>query len=153
MRVFNFAAGPATLPLEVLQQAQAELTDWRGSGMSVMEISHRSKAFIGVAAEAEADLRELMGIPPNYKVLFLQGGATLQFGMLPMNLLRGKTGADYVNTGEWSKKAIKEAKRYGGVNIAASAEDRQFTYAPPQSAWCSGLRRSARGSRWPLPYR
>ena len=135
MRVFNFAAGPATLPLAVLERARDEMTDWQGSGMSVMEMSHRGKEFVSIAEQAEADLRELMGIPANYKVLFVQGGATLQFAAIPMNLLRGKKSADYVNTGEWAKKAIKEAKRYGGVNIAASAEDRQFTYAPPQSAW------------------
>jgi phosphoserine aminotransferase len=134
-RVFNFAAGPAILPEPVLQQAAQEMLDWHGSGMSVMEMSHRGKEFVSIAEQAEADLRELMGIPSNYKVLFVQGGATLQFAAVPLNLLRGKKSADYVNTGEWAKKAIKEAKRYGAVNIAASAEDRQFTYAPPQSAW------------------
>ena len=134
-RVFNFAAGPAILPEPVLQQAAEEMLDWRGSGMSVMEMSHRGKEFISIADQAEADLRELMGIPANYKVLFVQGGATLQFAAIPLNLLRGKQSADYINTGEWAKKAIKEAKRYGGVNVAASAEDRQFTYAPAQSAW------------------
>ena len=112
MTIYNFSAGPAVLPKEVLQQVQAELVDWHGSGMSVMEMSHRGKEFMGIAAETEADLRELMGIPANYKVLFLQGGASSQFAMVPMNLLRGKAGADYLNTGEWSKKAIKEAKKY-----------------------------------------
>jgi len=106
------------------------MLDWRGSGMGVMEMSHRGKEFIGIHAEAEKDLRELLAIPANYKVLFLQGGATLQFAQIPMNLLRGKGKADYVNTGEWSKKAIKEAKQYCDVHVAASSEDRNFTYAP-----------------------
>ena len=129
-RVFNFSAGPAALPLEVLQQAQAEMVNWHGCGMSVMEMSHRGKEYMAIQAEAEADLRELMGIPANYKVLFLQGGASLQFAMVPMNLLRGKASADYLNTGEWSKKAIKEAKKYGAVNVIASSEDKNFSYAP-----------------------
>ncbi len=130
MTIYNFSAGPAVLPKAVLQQVQAELVDWHGSGMSVMEMSHRGKEFMGIAAEAEADLREVMGIPANYKVLFLQGGASSQFAMVPMNLLRGKPSADYLNTGEWSKKAIKEAKKYGAVNVVASSEDRNFSYAP-----------------------
>ena len=134
-RVFNFAAGPAVLPEAVLQQAAQEMLDWRGSGMSVMEMSHRGKEFVSIAEQAEADLRELMAIPANYKVLFVQGGATLQFAAVPMNLLRGKASADYINTGEWAKKAIKEARRYGKVNVAASAEDRNFTYAPAQKDW------------------
>jgi len=134
-RIFNFAAGPAVLPEPVLEQASREMLDWHGCGTSVMEMSHRGKEFIGIAAAAEADLRELLGVPANYKVLFLQGGATLQFAAIPMNLLRGKSSADYVNTGEWSKKAIKEAKRYCSVNIAASSEDKKFTYAPAQAAW------------------
>jgi phosphoserine aminotransferase len=134
-RIYNFAAGPAVLPEPVLEQASREMLDWHGCGTSVMEMSHRGKEFVGIAAAAEADLRELLGVPANYKVLFLQGGATLQFAGIPMNLLRGKQSADYVNTGEWSKKAIKEAKRYGGVSIAASSEDRNFTYAPKQAAW------------------
>lgn len=134
-RVYNFSAGPATLPREVLEQAREELVNWRGCGMSVMEMSHRSKEYMDIQAQAESDLRELMGIPANYKVLFLQGGASSQFAMVPMNLLRGKATADYVNTGEWSKKAIKEAKKYCTVNIAASSEDRNFSYAPPQSEW------------------
>jgi phosphoserine aminotransferase len=129
-RVFNFSAGPAALPEEVLSQAAAEMLDWHGSGMSVMEMSHRGKEFISIAAQAEADLRELLAVPENYKVLFLQGGATLQFAQVPMNLLRGKGKADYVVTGEWSKKAIKEAKSFCDVAIAASSEDRNFTYAP-----------------------
>ena len=134
-RVFNFAAGPAVLPEPALEQAAREMLDWHGSGTSVMEMSHRGKEFIGIAAQAESDLRELMAIPKNYKVLFLQGGATLQFAAVPMNLLRGRKGADYVNTGEWSKKAIKEAKRYCAVNVAASSEDKNFSYAPKQAAW------------------
>ena len=133
--IYNFSAGPAVLPKAVLQQVQQELVDWHGCGMSVMEMSHRGKEFMGIAAEAEADLRALMGIPSGYKVLFLQGGASSQFAMVPMNLLRGKASADYLNTGEWSKKAIKEAKRYGAVNVVASSEDKNFSYAPAQSAW------------------
>ncbi len=135
MTIYNFSAGPAVLPKEVLQQVQSELMEWHGSGMSVMEMSHRGKEFMGIAAEAEADLREIMGIPANYKVLFLQGGASTQFSMIPMNLLRGKTGADYLNTGEWSKKAIKEAKKYCSVNVVATSEDKNFSYAPDQSTW------------------
>jgi phosphoserine aminotransferase len=131
-RIFNFSAGPAMLPAEVLSRAGDEMLDWRGSGMSVMEMSHRGPEFISIAEEAEADLRELLAIPANYKLLFLQGGATLQFAQVPMNLLRGKTKADYVLTGEWSKKAIKEAKNYCDAAVAASAEDRNFTYAPKE---------------------
>ncbi|MEP6878708.1 MAG: 3-phosphoserine/phosphohydroxythreonine transaminase [Nitrosospira sp.] len=134
-RIFNFSAGPAVLPAEVLQQARDEMLDWHGSGMSIMEMSHRGKEFMSIAAKIETDLRELVGIPANYKVLFLSGGASSQFAMVPMNLLRGKKSADYVNTGEWSKKAIKEAKRYGAVNIVASSEDANFTYVPPQDTW------------------
>jgi phosphoserine aminotransferase len=133
--VFNFSAGPAVLPEEVLRQAAAEMLDWHGSGMSVMEMSHRGKEFIAIAEEAEAGLRSLMAIPANYKVLFLQGGASLQFAMVPINLLRGKASADYVNTGEWSKKAIKEAQAFCRVNVAASSEDANFTYAPERSRW------------------
>ena len=129
-RIFNFSAGPAVLPEEVLSRAGDEMLDWHGSGMCVMEMSHRGKEFMSIAAEAEKDLRELLAIPNNYKVLFLQGGATLQFAQIPMNLLHGKGRADYVNSGEWSKKAIKEAKAYCEVHIAASSEDRKFTYAP-----------------------
>ena len=134
-RIFNFSAGPAALPQAVLEQARDELVNWRGCGMSVMEMSHRGKEYMSIQAEAEADLRELMGIPANYKVLFLQGGASTQFAMIPMNLLRGKASADYLNTGEWSKKAIKEAKKYGAVNVVATSEDKNFTYAPTQDAW------------------
>jgi phosphoserine aminotransferase len=131
-RVFNFSAGPAILPEEVLQQAQQELLDWRGSGMSVMEMSHRGKEYMSIAAQAEADLRELMAIPANYKVLFLQGGASSQFAMVPMNLLRGKKSADYVNTGIWSQKGIDEASRYCRVNVVASAESNNFSRVPQQ---------------------
>jgi phosphoserine aminotransferase len=135
MTIYNFSAGPAVLPKEVLQQAQAELTDWHGSGMSVMEMSHRGKEYMGIQAQAEADLRELMGIPVNYKVLFLQGGASLQFSMIPLNLLRGKLSADYVNTGEWSKKAISEAKKFSYVNVAANNADKNCTYVPAFDSW------------------
>jgi phosphoserine aminotransferase len=135
MRKFNFSPGPAVLPEEILRQAQDEMLDWHGSGMSVMEMSHRGKEFMSIAAAAEADLRELLAIPPGYKVLFMQGGATSQFAMVPMNLLRGKTAADYIHTGEWAKKAIGEAKKFCSVNTAASGEDRKFTYAPPKSSW------------------
>lgn len=133
--IFNFSAGPAVLPAEVLQQARDEMLDWHGSGMSVMEMSHRGKEFMSIAAKVEADLRELLGIPGNYKVLFLSGGASSQFAMVPMNLLHGRKSANYVNTGEWSKKAIKEAKKYCAVNIAASSEDANFTYVPAQATW------------------
>ena len=129
-RIFNFSAGPAVLPEEVLARAGDEMLDWRGSGMSVMEMSHRGKEFIAIAAEAEKDLRDLLAIPANYKVLFLQGGATLQFSGIPMNLLGGRGKADYVLTGEWSKKAAKEAQSCCDVAIAASSEDRSFRYAP-----------------------
>ena len=134
-RVFNFSAGPAVLPEAVLAQAAAEMLDFGGTGTSVMEMSHRSKAFIDIHARAEADLRELLGIPKNYKVLFLQGGAAAQFALIPMNILNGKTGADYINTGQWSKKAISEAKKFCKVNVAASSEDQNFSYAPAQATW------------------
>jgi phosphoserine aminotransferase len=134
MRVFNFAAGPATLPLEVLQQVRDEMLDWRGSGMSVMEISHRSKAFIGVAQEAENLLRELLGVPANYKVLFLQGGATGMFSAIPLNLTGAASTVDYINTGAWSKKAIGEAKRLTKVNVAADEAASSYCSAPEQGA-------------------
>jgi phosphoserine aminotransferase len=134
-RVFNFSAGPAMLPEEVLVQAQEEMLDWQGTGMCVMEMSHRGKEFVSIATQAEQDLRELLCVPDNYKVLFLQGGASSQFAMVPLNLLRGKQQADYVNTGLWSKKAIAEGKRYCEVNIAANAEASGFTYIPPQAEW------------------
>lgn len=132
-RVFNFSAGPAALPQAVIEKAQAEMLDWNGSGMSVMEMSHRGKEYMSIAAKAESDLREVMGIPSNYKVLFLQGGASTQFAMVPLNLLQGKGKADYINTGAWSKKAIAEAKRYGEVNVAATTEATKFSSTPTQA--------------------
>ena len=135
MRVFNFSAGPAVMPEDVLRKAAAEMLDWHGSGMSVMEMSHRAKEFIGIYEKAQADLRALLKIPANYKILFLQGGAIAENAIIPMNLLLGRSTADYVNTGEWSKKSIKEAKKYCSVNIAASAEDRNFTYVPARETW------------------
>lgn len=132
-RIFNFNAGPAALPQSVLEQVRDELLDWHGSGMSVMEMSHRAQPYMTIAAEAEADLRKLMGVPSNYKILFLQGGATAQFAVVPMNLLRGRAGADYVITGAWGKKAAKECAKYGKVNVAA--QPASFTSVPPQSSW------------------
>jgi phosphoserine aminotransferase len=132
MRIFNFSPGPAALPLEVLEQAQGELLDWQESGMSVMEISHRSKAFEQVAGGAEADLRELMSIPRNYQVLFLQGGASAQFSFVPLNLASAQSTVDYVNTGHWSRKAIAEAGRYCQVHVAGDAGG-NYTRVPPQS--------------------
>lgn len=134
-RVFNFSAGPAVLPEPVLARAAEEMLDWHGSGMSVMEMSHRGPEFISIHARAESDLRELLAIPKNYKVLFLQGGAAAQFAVIPMNILRGRTSADYVNTGQWSTKAIGEAKKYCKVNVAASSQDANFTYVPGQAQW------------------
>jgi len=128
-RVWNFSAGPAALPEEVLLQARDELLDWHGAGCSVMEMSHRGKEFTGIIEQAEADLRELMGIPAGYKVLFLQGGATLQFAQIPMNLLAGRS-ADYIVTGSWSKKAFREAQRIGNVRCAATTEASNFTCLP-----------------------
>jgi len=130
VRVFNFAAGPATLPLEVLEQARSELTDWRGSGMSVMEVSHRSKAFQAVAADLESTLRNLLAVPSGYKVIFLQGGATAQFAGIPLNLAQAESTVDYLNTGAWSKKAIGEAKRYAKVNIAADESASGYNTVP-----------------------
>ena len=132
-RAFNFSAGPAMLPTAVIERAQAEMADWNGSGMSVMEMSHRGKEYMSIAAQAETDLRALMNIPDNYKVLFLQGGASQQFSAIPLNLMRGKS-ADYINTGMWSKKAIGEAKRFGDVRVAASTEDTNFTTVPAVDA-------------------
>ena len=128
-RVYNFAAGPAVLPEEVLKEAAEEMLDYRGTGMSVMEMSHRSKAFEGIIGDAEKTLRELMNIPDNYKVLFLQGGGSTQFAMIPMNLMKNKV-ADYIKTGQWAKKAAAEAQIYGKVNILASSEDKTFSYIP-----------------------
>ena len=133
-RVYNFSAGPAILPEEVLREAQAEMMDYRGTGMSVMEMSHRSRAFEAIIQEAEKDLRELMNIPEKYKVLFLQGGASLQFAMIPMNLMRNKV-VDYIVTGQWAKKAWQEAQKYGKANKIASSEDRNYSYIPD----CSDL--------------
>jgi phosphoserine aminotransferase len=135
VRVFNFAPGPAALPVEVLEQARDELTDWHGSGMSVMEISHRSKAFMAVAAAAAADLRELLVIPGDYKVLFMQGGATAQFSAIPMNLARPDASTDYVNTGSWSKKALGEARHYCKVNVAADGAASNYTSVPARADW------------------
>jgi phosphoserine aminotransferase len=134
-RVFNFSAGPAVLPQEVLEQAREEMLDWHGSGMSVMEMSHRGKEFMSIAETAESDLRELLAIPSNYKVLFLQGGATAQFSMVPQNLLKDRKSADYIYTGQWSKKAVAEAGKFCRVNVAASSEDRNFTYVPKRESW------------------
>jgi len=134
-RVFNFSAGPAMLPEAVLEQARAEMLDWQGTGMSVMEMSHRGKEFMSIAEKAEVDLRHLLGIGEDYKVLFLQGGASSQFAMVPINLLGAKTSADYLNTGQWSKKAISEARRYCDVNVAASSEDSGFTTIPDRDQW------------------
>ena len=132
--MYNFSAGPAVLPEEVLKEAQEEMLDYRGCGMSVMEMSHRSKVFQNIIDEAEADLRDLMGIPSNYKVLFLQGGASLQFSMIPMNLMKNGV-ADYIVTGQWAKKAYAEAQKYGKANKIASSEDKTFSYIPD----CSDL--------------
>lgn len=129
-RVYNFSAGPSVLPLSVLQKIQSELLNYQGSGQSVMEMSHRSEVFIQIADTAEANLRALLGIPSNYKVLFLQGGASLQFTMIPMNLMTPNKKADFINTGEWSKKAAQEAKRFGEVRIVDSSEDKNFNYIP-----------------------
>jgi len=133
--IYNFSAGPAMLPVPVMEQAREELLDWHSTGMSVMEMSHRSKEYLSVATQAEADLRGLLEIPDNYHVLFLQGGATSQFAMVPHNLLRGKTGADYINTGAWSKKAIKEARRYCDVNVAADSDDTNYSTIPDRAEW------------------
>jgi phosphoserine aminotransferase len=136
VRVHNFSAGPAALPVEVLQQVQSELLDWQGSGMSVMEISHRSKAFIRMAEQAEQDLRELLAVPGNYRVLFLQGGASGQFAAVPLNLAPADATVDYVNTGNWSKKAIGEAQRYcAGVNVVADAANSGYNAVPAQATW------------------
>ena len=128
-RIYNFSAGPAVLPEEVLAEAAEEMLDYRGCGMSVMEMSHRSAAFDTIINEAQADIRELMGIPENYHVLFIQGGATTQFAMIPMNLMRNKV-ADYIVSGSWSKKAYKEAQLFGQANLLASSEDKTFSYVP-----------------------
>ena len=129
-RIFNFSAGPAMLPEEVLKEAAEEMLDYRGSGMSVMEMSHRSKVYQQIIDEAEADLRQLVGIPDNYRVLFLQGGATLQFGMIPMNLMTVNKKADFIHSGVWTKKAMQDAKLFGEVNVIASSEEDKFNHVP-----------------------
>ena len=134
-RAYNFCAGPAALPTDVLEQARQEMLDYQGMGLSIMEMSHRDKVFVEIAEKAEQDLRSLMGISDDYAVLFLQGGASSQFAMVPMNLLGEGETADYINTGQWSKKAIKEAGRYGNINVAASSEDSNFSTVPPQDSW------------------
>ncbi len=134
-RVYNFSAGPAALPLEVLEQVREELLDWHGSGMSVMEMSHRGKEFVAIAEQAEQDLRDLLKVPDNFHILFLQGGATGQFSAVPLNLLGDGEGADYINTGNWSKKAIAEGKRYCRLNVAASGEADGFTRVPAPDTW------------------
>lgn len=137
-RVYNFSAGPAMLPESVLKQAQEEMLDWHGSGMSVMEMSHRGKEYMSIAEKAKQDFIDIMSVPDTHDVLFLQGGASSQFAMVPLNLLGGKTTADYVNTGAWSKKAIAEAKRFCDVNVVASGEEQNFSTVPAQSTWnCS----------------
>ena len=137
-RKYNFCAGPAALPEPVLARARDELLDWHGRGLSVMEMSHRSAEFVGVAGRAEQDLRQLLGVSADYAVLFLQGGASLQFAAVPLNLLGDRRGADYVNTGQWSKKAIAEAKRYAAVNVVASSEETRFSTIPPRDTWQLG---------------
>ena len=134
-RAYNFCAGPAALPLAVLSEAQKDLVNYKGKGLSVMEMSHRSADYVAIAEEAEKDLRELLNVPANYKVLFMQGGASQQFAQVPMNLLRGKNTADYVNTGMWSTKAIQEAKRYCDVNVVASDEANKFRGVPAFDTW------------------
>ncbi|MAL96421.1 MAG: 3-phosphoserine/phosphohydroxythreonine aminotransferase [Haliea sp.] len=134
-RCYNFCAGPAALPEPVLETARDELLDWHGRGLSLMEMSHRSPEVVGVAQRAEATLRELLGISDDYAVLFLQGGASTQFAAIPLNLVGEGQTADYVNTGQWSKKAIAEAKRFGKVNVAASSADTNFSTIPPQATW------------------
>jgi phosphoserine aminotransferase len=134
-RVHNFSAGPAAIPESVLRTAQAEMLDWRGTGMSVMEVSHRGKDFVALAEATEADLRKLLAIPANYRVLFLQGGGVGEFAAVPLNLLRGNARADYVETGIWSTKGIAEARRYADVHVAATAADRHFTYVPDPATW------------------
>ncbi len=135
MRVHNFCAGPAALPTAVLERAKTELADWHGKGLSIMEMSHRSPEFMGVIDKAEADLRTLLKIPANYKVLFLQGGASLQFSAIPLNLLGAGQTADYIDTGIWSQKAIEEAQRFGQVNVAASSKANGYTAVPAQADW------------------
>jgi phosphoserine aminotransferase len=134
-RVFNFSPGPAALPEVVLRQAAEEMLDWHGTGISVMEMSHRGKAFMGIAEEAASLLRELLGVPANYKILFMQGGAIAENAIVPMNMLRGKASADYIDTGAWSLRSIEEARKYGHVNVAASSAETNYTSIPPRASW------------------
>ena len=134
-RAFNFSPGPAALPEPVLRQAAEEMLDWNGSGMSVMEMSHRGKEFMGIQAQAKADFAELVGLPANYKLLFLQGGGIGQNAIVPMNLLRGKTSIDFIDTGSWATKSIKEAKKYATAHVAASSEAERYTRIPPRDTW------------------
>lgn len=134
-RVYNFSAGPAALPEPVLRQAAEEMLDWRGSGMSVMEMSHRGPEFMAIHAQAQADLRELLAVPSNYRTLFMQGGAIAENAIVPMNMMRGRAGADYIDTGAWSQRSIAEAGKYGRINVAASAADSQYTTIPPRETW------------------
>ncbi len=134
-RVYNFSPGPAALPLEVLEKVREDIPDWNGSGMSVMEVSHRGKAFMDVADKAEQDVRNLLAIPNDYRVLFMQGGASLQFAMAPLNLSQSGDSADYVRTGSWSKKAIAEASRFCSINVAADGSDSNFCHIPPETEW------------------
>ena len=134
-RAYNFCAGPAALPEAVLLRAQSELLDWHGKGLSVMEMSHRSDEFVSIATKAEQDLRDLLSIPSNYKVLFLQGGASQQFAQIPLNLLPENGTADYIDTGIWSQKAIEEASRFGHVNVAATAKPYDYFAIPGQNEW------------------
>ena len=134
-RVFNFSAGPAALPESVLRRAADEMLDWQGSGMSVMEMSHRGPEFMGIQARVEADLRQLLAVPANFKVLFLQGGAIAENAIVPMNMLRGGTRADYIDTGEWSKRSIEEARKYATINVAASSADTGYDRVPPRDTW------------------
>jgi phosphoserine aminotransferase len=134
-RVYNFSAGPAALPLEVLETIRGDIPDWQGTGMSVMEVSHRSKEFVDLAARCESNLRELLAIPDDYSVIWTQGGATLQMAMVPLNLAAPGETVDYVQTGSWGKKAIGEAKKFCSVNVAADSSDKNFTYIPDESTW------------------
>merc|ERR1719238_1101690 len=134
-RVYNFSAGPSMMPVEVLESLQTNMVNWQGSGMSVMEMSHRGKEFVGIAKEAEKDLRDILGVPADYKVLFVQGGATLQFASIPLNMLGSKAKADYLVTGQWGDKAQKECNKYGTGNIVASTKDTKYTSIPKPETW------------------
>ncbi|GAB1391762.1 MAG: phosphoserine aminotransferase [Rubrivivax sp.] len=134
-RVYNFSAGPAALPEPVLRQAAQEMLDWHGAGMSVMEMSHRGPEFMSIHAQAQADLRELLGVPSNYRTLFMQGGAIAENAIVPMNLMRGRAGADYIDTGAWSQRSIAEARRFGRIKVAASGAEGGYTSIPPRAQW------------------